>query len=47
MLCDAAAEWAVLGGVFQHGSDAYFDVADILHPDSFTVSLPKKPGSAV
>lgn len=38
MLCDAAAEWAVLGGVFQHGSDAYFDVADILHPDSFTVS---------
>lgn len=34
---DVVAERGVLGGIFTHGSDAYFDVADILHPDSFTV----------
>lgn len=34
---DVAAERAVLGGIYQHGSDAYLDVADILDADTFTV----------
>jgi replicative DNA helicase len=36
-LQDVAAERAVLGGIYQHGSDAYLDVADILDADTFTV----------
>jgi len=35
--CDVAAERAILGGIHQYGQDAYFDTADILHYESFTV----------
>jgi replicative DNA helicase len=34
---DKGAERAVLGGIYQHGSDAYDDVSDILDIDTFTV----------
>lgn len=34
---DVASERGVLGGIYCHGEDGYFDVADILHPDSFTI----------
>ena len=37
ILSDAAAERAVLAGVIRHGSEAYFDVADIVDPQSFTI----------
>ncbi len=35
-LIDLAAERAVLGGIFNHGSAAYYEVADIIQPSSFT-----------
>lgn len=41
MLCDVAAERAILASCFQYGEEAYYDVADILHPDSFTVAEAK------
>jgi len=34
-LLDPAAETAVLAGVFQHGADAYYDVADMITADCF------------
>lgn len=34
---DLVAERAVLAGVFRYGADAYFDVADILTENSFTL----------
>lgn len=37
-LCDVVAERAVLAGIYQHGADAYFDVADIVQTTSFTDS---------
>jgi replicative DNA helicase len=37
ILADTAAERAVLAGICRHGSEAYFDVADIINGDSFTV----------
>ena len=40
MLCDVAAERAILASCFQYGEEAYYDV-DILHPDSFTVAEAK------
>ena len=37
LLMDPAAERAVLSGIYNHGKDAYFDVADIVDEDTFTV----------
>ena len=37
VLSDAAAERAVLAGICKYGSEAYFDVADIVDDSSFTV----------
>jgi replicative DNA helicase len=37
ILCDTAAERAVLAGICSYGQNAYLDVADILQPTSFTV----------
>jgi replicative DNA helicase len=37
ILCDPAAERAVLAGICKHGENAYLDVADILQPSTFTV----------
>jgi replicative DNA helicase len=37
ILCDAAAERAVLSGVFNYGEDAYLDIADIVQESSFTI----------
>lgn len=37
ILSDAAAERAVLAGIIRHGAEAYFDVADIVDSQSFTV----------
>jgi replicative DNA helicase len=37
ILCDPSAERAVLAGICRYGEDAYFDVADILQPSSFTI----------
>jgi len=37
ILCDPAAERAVLAGICKYGEDAYLDVADILQPTSFTI----------
>ncbi len=34
---DVAAERAVLAGIFSHGTDAYYDTADILSETTFTV----------
>ncbi len=34
-LCDYPSERAILGGIFQHGLDAYLDVQDILQPETF------------
>ncbi len=36
ILSDKAAERAVLAGICRHGSDAYYDIADILQADTFT-----------
>lgn len=37
ILSDPAAERAVLAGICRHGSEAYFDVADIIDANTFTV----------
>jgi replicative DNA helicase len=37
ILCDPAAERAVLAGICKYGEDAYLDIADILQPTSFTI----------
>jgi replicative DNA helicase len=37
ILCDPAAERAVLAAICQYGEDAYFDVADILQDTTFTI----------
>lgn len=37
ILCDPAAERAVLSGICSYGEDAYLDIADIVQPSSFTV----------
>lgn len=37
ILCDTAAERAVLAGIFTYGDQAYLDVADIIQESSFTV----------
>lgn len=36
-LSDASAERAVLSGIYNHGDEAYFDVADLLQDTSFTI----------
>lgn len=36
-LSDPAAEFGVVSGVFRHGADAFFDVADVVNPDAFFV----------
>ena len=37
ILCDPAAERAVLAGIFQYGENAYLDIADIIQETSFTI----------
>lgn len=37
ILCDPAAERAVLAGICSYGENAYLDIADILQESSFTV----------
>ena len=37
ILCDPAAERAVLAGIFTYGESAYLDVADIVQESSFTI----------
>jgi replicative DNA helicase len=37
ILCDPAAERAVLSGICKYGETAYLDIADILQPSTFTV----------
>lgn len=37
ILQDLPAERAILAGVFRYGSDAYFDIADIVDENSFTL----------
>ena len=37
ILCDPAAERAVLAGICKYGDDAYLDVADIIQSSSFTI----------
>lgn len=37
ILCDPAAERAVLSGICKYGENAYLDIADILQPSTFTV----------
>lgn len=37
ILQDLPAERAILAGIFRHGSDAYFDIADIVDENSFTL----------
>ena len=41
ILCDTAAERAVLAGVCKYGEDAYLDIADIIQDTSFTVDSNK------
>lgn len=41
ILCDTAAERAVLAGICKYGEDAYLDVSDILQDTSFTVDSNK------
>jgi replicative DNA helicase len=36
-LSDASAERAVLSGIYNYGEDAYYDVADLLQENSFTI----------
>ena len=36
-LCDAAAERAVLAGMYNYGEDTYLDIADIVQESSFTI----------
>lgn len=37
ILCDPAAERAVLAGIYTYGENAYLDIADIIQDSSFTV----------
>ena len=37
ILCDPAAERAVLAGICSYGDDAYYDVADIISSSTFTI----------
>ena len=37
ILCDPAAERAVLAGICTYGENAYLDIADILQETSFTI----------
>lgn len=37
ILCDPAAERAVLAGICSYGQDAYYDIADILASSAFTI----------
>ena len=37
MLSDAPAERAILAGVCRYGSEAYYDVADLIDVNSFTI----------
>ena len=37
ILQDLPAERAILAGICKHGSNAYFDVADIIDANSFTI----------
>jgi replicative DNA helicase len=37
ILCDPAAERAVLSGICKYGENAYLDIADIIQPSTFTV----------
>lgn len=37
-LCNPAAERAVLAGIFTFGADAYFDVADLVNPNTFQIA---------
>ena len=37
ILSDVAAERAVLAGVCRYGSDAYYDVGDLVDAESFTI----------
>lgn len=41
ILCDTAAERAVLAGVCKYGEDAYLDIADIIQDTTFTVDSNK------
>ena len=41
ILQDLPAERAILAGVFRYGSDAYFDIADIVDENSFTLESNK------
>lgn len=41
ILCDTAAERAILSAIFKFGADAYFDVCDILNSNTFTVDSNK------
>ena len=34
---DVAAERAILAGVCRYGIDAYYDVADLVEPNSFSL----------
>lgn len=36
-LADVSAERAVLSGVYNHGEDAYYDIADIIQENTFTI----------
>ena len=37
ILCDPAAERAVLAGIIAYGDDAYLDIADIIQDTTFTI----------
>ena len=37
ILSDAAAERAILAGLCRYGSDAYYDIASLLIPQSFSI----------
>ena len=37
ILCDTAAERAVLAGICKYGNDAYLDIADLIQETTFTV----------
>lgn len=37
ILCDSAAERAVLAGIFTYGEDAFLDVVDIIQESTFTI----------
>jgi replicative DNA helicase len=37
ILCDPAAERAVLSGICNYGEEAYFDIADIIQESTFTI----------